>query len=70
MHSNATPAAQTGPAYPIPRPKEDARFTFGLLLDVAEVLARHGYPAFTDGADLVHLQQGLFTTIYAAGGAQ
>jgi hypothetical protein len=53
-------------AYPIPRPRtgSDTRFTLGLALDVAEVLTRHGYPPLTAGADLLRLQQALFTTIY------
>jgi hypothetical protein len=54
------------PSYPIPRPRtgSDVRFTVGLTLDVADVLARHGYPPLTTGADLLRLQQALFTTIY------
>jgi hypothetical protein len=53
-------------AYPIGRPADgdDARFTIGLTLDVAAVLARHGYPPFTTGTDLLRLQQALFTLIY------
>jgi hypothetical protein len=56
------------PAYPISRPHTgdgtDNRFTLGLALDVAAVLARHGYPPITCGADLRRLQQALFTLIY------
>jgi hypothetical protein len=53
------------PAYPISRPDStDRRFTVGLALDVAAVLARHGYPPLTTGADLLRLQQALFTLIY------
>lgn len=54
------------PAFPMPRPTtdRDSRFTTGLTLDIAEVLARHGYPALRTGADLVRLQQALFTLIY------
>jgi hypothetical protein len=54
------------PAYPISRPYTgiDGRFTIGLALDVAAVLARHGYPPVTRGADLLRLQQALFTLIY------
>jgi hypothetical protein len=54
------------PSYPIPRPGTgaDTRFSLGLALDVAAVLARHGYPPPTAGADLLRLQQALFTVIY------
>lgn len=54
------------PSYPIPRPTidRDSRFTKGLAFDVADVLARHGYPPLRTGADLVRLQQALFTLIY------
>jgi hypothetical protein len=53
-------------AYPISRPGDgaDGRFTVGLALDVAAVLSRHGYPPVTCGADLLRLQQALFTLIY------
>jgi hypothetical protein len=51
--------------YPLPRAEEDARFTLGLLADVAEVLARHGYPAVEAGGDLIDLQQALFRFLYA-----
>jgi hypothetical protein len=56
-----------GPAYPLARPgpgRDDARFTVGLLLEVAAVLHRHGYPRLETAADLTRLQQALFTTIY------
>jgi hypothetical protein len=53
-------------AYPVSRPgtNADSRFTIGLALDVAAVLARHGYPPVTTGADLLRVQQALFTLIY------
>lgn len=56
----------SAPAYPIPRPRigDDDRFTLGLTLDVAEVLARHGYPPVATGTDLIHWQQALFAAIY------
>lgn len=50
--------------YPLPRPEvEDLRFTFGLIVDVAEVLEAAGYPKVT-GTDLVGLRQALFTFMY------
>jgi hypothetical protein len=62
---SATPAGPT-PAYPIPRPAsgEDPRFNLGLALQVASVLADHGYPPLEAGADLLRLQTALFTLIY------
>ncbi|GAA4731043.1 hypothetical protein [Phytohabitans rumicis] len=53
-------------AYPISQPGTgiDSRFTIGLALDVADVLAQHGYPPITTGTDLLRVQQALFTLIY------
>ncbi|MET0522643.1 MAG: hypothetical protein ABW156_11845 [Jiangellaceae bacterium] len=50
--------------YPLPRPEDDSRFTFGLIRDVAKVLAEHGYPPVDSGDDHVRLQQALFGFIY------
>jgi hypothetical protein len=50
--------------YPLPRTDDDRRFTFGLVYDVAKVLAEHGYPAVSSGGDFVRLQQALFGFIY------
>jgi hypothetical protein len=50
--------------YPITPPASDTRFTFGLVLDVAEVLTAHGYPPLAGGADHVDLQQALFSFLY------
>ena len=54
------------PTYPIPRPVtgDDARFCYGLGLDVAKVLHRHGYPKLTTGKDLTRILQALFALIY------
>jgi hypothetical protein len=54
------------PAYPIPRPAsgDDARFCYGLGLDVAAVLHRHGFPKVTTGPDLSRVLSALFTLIY------
>ena len=43
----------------------DARFTLALVLDVAEVLSRHGYPA-PIGATLVELTAGLYRALHPA----
>lgn len=51
--------------YPIrPLPEDDSRFTFGLALDVADVLEGHGYEPLTAGLDYVDLQQALFGFLY------
>lgn len=54
--------------YPLPRPIDDDRFTFGLAVDVAQVLVEHGYPPLHGGADLVELQQALFSFLYVQPG--
>jgi hypothetical protein len=41
----------------------DDRFTLALILDVAEVVAQHGYPA-PAGATLVELTLGLFRALH------
>lgn len=61
---SSEPAAR---AYPLPRPDDDPRFTFGLTLDVAKVLAEHGYPPITSGADHVELKMAIFSFLYAPG---
>jgi hypothetical protein len=54
----------TDRVFPLPVTDDDARFTFGLILDVRDVLTRHGYPPATSGDDLVQLQQALFRFLY------
>ena len=51
--------------YPIevPQGETDDRFTFGLALDVIDVLKQHGYPDAT-GVDVVELQQVLWRFLY------
>ncbi len=39
-----TAHAAAGPAYPLPTPAADPRFTYGLILDLADVLTAHSYP--------------------------
>ena len=41
----------------------DERFTLALILDVGEVLARHGYQA-PSGATLVELTAGIFRALH------
>ncbi|MEV7178266.1 hypothetical protein [Kitasatospora sp. NPDC093679] len=60
-------SSSAGPApavYPLPAPDDDSRFSLGLVLDLAAVLAEHGYPPITSGADLLNLQQALFGFLY------
>jgi hypothetical protein len=50
-------------------PEEDKRFTFGLVIDAAEVLRKHGYPVPTHGnydAGDIHREigQALWRLIY------
>lgn len=51
MDTTAAPS----PAYPLPRPHDDPRFSYGLLFDIADALQRNGFPrpAGTDWADLM-----------------
>lgn len=62
--ATTTPDTSKAPAYPLPRPDDDPRFTVGLALDVGKVLAAAGYPPISTGTDYVRLQQALFGFIY------
>lgn len=59
-----TPATQ---GYPIPRPErgDDPRYCRGLIIDIAAVLTRYGYPPVSSGSDYVHWLMALHTAIYA-----
>ncbi len=46
--------------------RRDERFTLALVLDVGEVLARHGYPA-PAGVVLVELTAGLYRALHPTG---
>jgi hypothetical protein len=64
---------QPAQIYPLGHPEsgDDARFTVGLVLDVADVLAKHGYPdlvSATSGADFLHVQDVLYQFIYGPEG--
>jgi hypothetical protein len=50
-------------SYPLARPANDPRFTFGLTMAVADVLIERGYPTLT-GSDFVELQESLFKFLY------
>lgn len=60
--------SESNAKYPLPRPENDPRFTFGLVRDVAQVLASHGYPPVESSADHVRLQQALFGFLYEGAG--
>ncbi len=52
-----------------PLPGDDGRFTNGVVYDVIDVLARHGYPEIQSGRDFVELRQALFGFLYRRDGA-
>jgi len=54
------------PTYPLPPTDADRRFSFGLLIDIAEQFQKHGYPRPVASRDLVALQQALFGFLYAS----
>lgn len=57
-------------SYPIrPTPEHDSRFTIGLVIDVADVLQRHGFET-PHGLDIVDLQQALYRLLYVGDGRQ
>lgn len=65
MDTNVATPSDTGePVYPLPAPPDDGRFTYGLVIDVAAALVKHGYPAATSGNDLAALMQALHTFLY------
>jgi hypothetical protein len=55
--------ATAQPAYPLPRPDDDARFTYGLLFDIANALQRNGFPR-PAGTDWAHLMATLHRFLY------
>lgn len=54
--------------YPVTPPSvaDDERFTIGLVIDIIDVLEKHGYPRVRRGGDMVDLQQALFRFLYIA----
>ncbi|MDT0270233.1 hypothetical protein RM844_28580 [Streptomyces sp. DSM 44915] len=60
-------------AYPLPHPDSAStlpRFTLGLVLDIADVLERHGFPPVRAGEDLLDLHTALYRFLYGSGGGQ
>ena len=53
-------------SFPVPTDPNEDRLNVGLIHDVAEVLAAHGYPRPVSGADWVELQQALFRLLHGA----
>ncbi|MFI9552670.1 hypothetical protein [Nonomuraea endophytica] len=53
------------PNYPLVKPADDARFTIGLLCDLAAVLEQAGYPKLV-GHDLVELRQAIYRFLYGS----
>ena len=41
--------------YPLPRPEDDPKFTFGLLYDIGRRIEEQGYPRIASGPDLLRL---------------
>lgn len=52
------------PAYPLPRPDDDSRFSRSLILEISDVLRRHGYPPIRHRVDFIRIRQTLFALIY------
>lgn len=66
MTITTTPAATAARVLPLPQSNaEGARFTFGLIHDVAAVLEAHGYPRLT-GRDMTELMAALFSVLYGS----
>jgi hypothetical protein len=62
-------AQQPSQIYPLGQPESgmDRRFTLGVVMAVAEVLAKHGFPDIVtagSGADALNLEAALFRFIY------
>jgi hypothetical protein len=54
---------ETIPVYPLRAPEHDPRFSYGLLFDIADALARHGFPR-PAGTDWAHLMTALGGFLY------
>ena len=63
MTDDFTPSRPSGGTYPLPEPESDPRLPLVLVVEVAEVLERHGYPRLT-ALDRADLQQALFRFLY------
>jgi hypothetical protein len=59
-----TDTPSPAPLYPLPAPTDgDPRFTYGLILDIAQVLQRNGFPQ-PAGADWAQLMTALGRFLY------
>jgi hypothetical protein len=66
MTATAQPAigpVDQRPAYPLPAPAADPRFTYGLILDIADVLTAHGYPP-PESSNWADLMSAVFGFLY------
>lgn len=64
MPETAAPAVTPARVYPLPEPADDPRFNMPLLLAFRALLVKCGYPR-AEGVDLLHLQSGLYSMLYA-----
>ncbi len=55
--------------FPIEAHESDPRFSLNLIADVADVLGRHGYPAFAEYTplDVTELHLAVFRFLYQGG---
>ncbi|HEU0041460.1 MAG TPA: hypothetical protein VFQ15_03820 [Jiangellaceae bacterium] len=64
MTSSNTAGPMAGPSYPLPTPAGgDARFSYGLLHDIAKALQDNGFPR-PEGADWARLMTALGSFLY------
>jgi hypothetical protein len=62
---DTTPGPRRKPVYPLRPPRhDDERFTAGLVGDISEVLARHGFPPLATSNDVLCFSNALHAIIY------
>lgn len=69
MPTPTNPTPEAGRVFPVAGDDSDPRFTKGLVIEVAALLQRHGYPGPIDmaPADWADLQQALYRFLYVGG---